>query len=179
MKNWVGTIQNIRRHREQLDQLPEKYVAMEHPLSKAEERAGVPKSRPTYEVAPDGSILRISPPHIDQRIVSVCDCLPGIDVDINETGTLSHLALEAVQHYARLDVLLGFFLAYQIQDFIAREKTSFHYYEAGGNSPRNNCPPGIGSGCTPARRTCCLRSAWNLGAGSASRIKRSGTRSTD
>ena len=141
MKNWAGTIQNIRRHHKQLDQIPEKYVAMDRPLSKAEERMGAARTKPAYEIDPEGSVRRVSTPEIDLRIVSACGCLPRIDVDINETETLSHLALEAVQHYARLDAVLGFFMSYQIQAYIQREKTAFQYYEMNGKYPEEQLPP--------------------------------------
>ena len=70
---------------------------------------GVRGTKPFYKVVRN-KVGRESQPHIDMMIVSVASCLPGEDVDMNDTTKIAKLALDAIEHYASMPKVLAFFL---------------------------------------------------------------------
>lgn len=67
-------------------------------------------TRPEYHPAPGGGFSRGNHIHIDMKIVSVAACLKGGTVKGDDVDDYNKKAMAAIEHYASLETVKGFFL---------------------------------------------------------------------
>jgi len=92
-------------------ELIERYITKEHPRDRMAALLGTGEStRPEYQPAPDGGILRGSHIHIDMKIVSVAACLKGGTVKGYDVEDHNRKAMSVIEHYASLEKVKAFFL---------------------------------------------------------------------
>jgi hypothetical protein len=88
----------------------ERCIKDTHILSATERKMGIKETKPIYKVV-SHQVVRSSYAHIDTKIVSVASCLPGEDIDVNDSQRIAQLAFKAIQYYASIPSVQAFFLA--------------------------------------------------------------------